>query len=197
MTRLRTCDACARHVFAAEPTCPFCHAQLAAAPESAPISVPAGASRAQRLALAAAISSSALLGCAQTDADNAQSAGNTSTAGVPAADPGTATPVYGAPLAGNVPPPAQAGRAAQPAAGSDSVGVPIYGAPVAGAPADDEDAGVPEAGSGGDAAGSGGSGTGGAVGQAGRGAVPIAGNVAVPVYGAPIPEYGAPPPPKD
>lgn len=199
MTRLRTCDACARHVFVTEQSCPFCHAQLAAAPEPAQLAVPAGASRAQRLALAAAISGSALLGCTQ-DGDNAQSTDNTATAGAAAAGRsggntnqqpgGTVTPVYGAPVPGN--PPGQGGRVAQPTAGNGSVEVPVYGAPVAGAPAEDEDAGVPEAGAGGSgAAGSGGTG------QAGRGPVPVAGTVAVPLYGAPMPEYGAPPPPKD
>jgi hypothetical protein len=203
MTRLRTCDACARHVFATEPSCPFCHAQLSAAPEVAQFVVPAGASRAQRLALAAAIGGSALLGCAQ-DGDNAQSTDNTSTAGAAAAGAaaagrsggntnpqpgGTVTPVYGAPVPGN--PPGQGGRVAQPTAGNGSVDVPIYGAPVAGAPAEDEDAGVPEAGSGAAA------GSGGTSGQAGRGPAPVAGTVAVPLYGAPMPEYGAPPPPKD
>jgi hypothetical protein len=208
MTRLRTCDACARHVFATESSCPFCHAQLSAAPEVAQLAVPAGASRAQRLALAAAISGSALLGCAQ-DGDNAQSTDNTSTAGAPAAGAaaagrsggntsqqpgGTVTPVYGAPVPGN--PPGQGGRVAQPTAGkgNEPVAMPAYGAPVAGAPAEDEDAGVPEAGASGAA---GAAGSGGTSGQAGRGSVPQAGTVAVPVYGAPIPEYGAPPPPKD
>lgn len=198
MTRLRTCDACTRHVFATEPSCPFCHAQLAAAPEPAQFSVPAGASRAQRLALAAAIGGSALLGCAQ-DGDNAQSTDNTSTAaagrtgGNTNQQPGgTVTPVYGAPVPGNPPP--QAGRVAQPSAGNGSVEVPVYGAPVAGAPAsDEEDAGVPEAGAGG----AGAAGSGGTTAQAGRGPVPVAGTVAVPLYGAPMPEYGAPPPPKD
>lgn len=198
MTRLRTCDACARHVFATEVSCPFCRAQLVAAPEPAQVTVPAGASRAQRLALAAAISGSALLGCA-ADGDNAQSADNTSSApaagrsgGNASQQPGgTVTPLYGSPVPGNPPSSSQAGRVAQPAAGNGSVEVPVYGAPVAGAPAADEDAGVPEAGAGAAA------GSGGASAQAGQGSVPVAGTVAVPLYGAPIPEYGAPPPPKD
>jgi hypothetical protein len=206
MTRLRTCDACARHVFATEPNCPFCHAQLSAAPEPAQLSVPAGASRAQRLALAAAIGGSALLGCAQ-DGDNAQSTDNTATAGAAAAGRtggntnqqpgGTVTPVYGAPISGD--PPGQGGRVAQPTAGNGSVEVPVYGAPVAGAPAtgEEEDAGVPEAGASGAAGAAPAAGSGGTGGQAGRSPVPIAGTVAVPLYGAPIPEYGAPPPPKD
>lgn len=197
MTRLRICQGCARHVFATEPSCPFCKAQLSAAPELAQLTVPSGASRAQRLALAAAISSTTLLGCAQTDSDSSPVEVADNTAGRSAPNPGDpsdgqavtpgggiATPVYGAPVPGNPGQPAQAGRG--------SIDIPIYGAPVAGSPAADEDAGVPEAGA--SAAGSGGA----PQGAAGSGgSAPQAGAVAVPVYGAPIPEYGAPPPPED
>ena len=191
MTGLRSCDSCARHVFVTEQTCPFCKTPLSAAPEPARVAIPSGASRAQRLALAAAIGSSTLVACADTGsatspnevagrAANVAGAGGHAgsgtqapTAGKPAPPGGgVAVPVYGAPAPGNPP---QAGRTAQPAAGRGSVDVPVYGAPVAGSPAEEEDAGVPEAGKA--AAGSG-------------------GHVAVPVYGAPFPEYGAPPPPK-
>jgi hypothetical protein len=154
--------------------------ELAAAPERAVVPVPSGASRAQRLALAAALGSQSLLACAETRD----------------AEPPITVPVYGAPLAGNQGAPAAG--SAQPAAGRGGGGrfdagtplpTPVYGAPapLAGQPAPvpppkrpdagpppEEDAGTePTAGSGG------------------------RGGMAVPVYGAPIPEYGAPPPPKD
>jgi hypothetical protein len=193
MTRLRSCDACARHVFVTEQVCPFCQAPLAAAPEPARVSIASGASRAQRLALAAAIGGTSLLGCTdeETQTDRVEMAtpiygapvaGDPSptTAGRGAPDPSPPAPAYGAPLPGNPAPPA--------AGSGGDIAAPVYGAPLAGSPAMDDDAGVPEAGA--PAAGSGGAG--GAGGAGGFG-----GDVAVPVYGAPLPEYGAPPPPKD
>jgi hypothetical protein len=202
MTRLRTCQACARHVFTSEPSCPFCKTQLAAAADPAAVAIPSSASRAQRLALAAAISGTALLGCAADDpqATDAQAtagaSGGSAGQAAPSVPPGggVAVPVYGAPVPGGPGPAPQAGRGPQPTAGNNgTITVPVYGAPVAGSSAD-EDAGVPEAGNGaagsGSAAGRGAAGSGGTTG-------PIGGNIAVPVYGAPIPEYGAPPPPKD
>ncbi|HET8938589.1 MAG TPA: hypothetical protein VFN67_34325 [Polyangiales bacterium] len=208
MTRLRSCDSCARHVFVTEQACPFCRAPLTAAAEPVRVAIPSGASRAQRLALAAAIGGSSLIGCADTGsatspdevagspAPTAGAGGHAGSGTKPptagrAAPPGggVVVPVYGAPAPGNPP---QAGRAAQPTAGRGSVEVPIYGAPVAGSPAEEDDAGVPEAGSA--AAGSGGRA---APPKAGSSAAGSGGHVAVPVYGAPLPEYGAPPPPKN
>jgi hypothetical protein len=183
MKRLRSCEGCARHVFETERVCPFCLTELAAVvPRELP-AVPIGASRAQRLALAAALGGQGLVGCAQEQA------------ALPMA-------IYGAPVAGNVAPPSvptpagQSGGATRPpAAGrgggavpdAGGVAVPVYGAPLAGqaapippppdaAAAFDEDAGVdepPDA------------------------SLPRDGGPMVhPVYGAPIPEYGAPPPPR-
>ena len=169
MKRLRSCEGCRRHVFVTERACPFCQIELSPAPERAQLPVPSTASRAQRLALAAALGSQGLLAaCAQTSGGD---------------DGQTVTPVYGAPLAGQQAP--AAGRSGEIDGGFST---PVYGAPVAGSPAPrppdagalDEDAGVDEGGAGSSGAGAGGGGHGGTV---------------APVYGAPIPEYGAPPPP--
>ena len=191
MKRMRPCDRCHRHVFATEQTCPFCSAALAPVPESAPLAVPSSASRAQRLALAAALGGQSLLACADAPTDPVLQQGNTTppqagnTAGKAGANstPPVAMPVYGAPVPGGPPvaPPAAgthatAGGAAPPPAARGPIAVPVYGAPVAGGPASDDDAGVPDAGT--PAAGSGGKGA------------------PVPVYGAPVPVYGAPPTPR-
>ncbi|HKP58512.1 MAG TPA: hypothetical protein VJV78_17420 [Polyangiales bacterium] len=193
MKALRVCEGCERHVFVSERVCPFCLSELAPAAPRARLPIPSGASRAQRLAMAAAaaVGTTGLLACGEPEL--------------------VAVPVYGAPLAGNqaVQPPAAgspaAGRGAQPAAGrgapaqdggigspvygapSPVYGAPVYGAPLAGQPAPppkrpdagiqpEDDAGIPDPG---------------VAGTGGRGGMPA------PVYGAPIPEYGAPPPPKD
>jgi hypothetical protein len=188
MKRLRSCDSCARHVFVSEQVCPFCLSELAPAADPAPLAIPSGASRAQRLALVAALGTQSLLACADSRepvavpvygaplAGNAAPGPAGNAAPTPAAGrgatPPVAVPVYGAPapLAGQPAPPV-AGRGAVPDGG---VAMPVYGAPIAGQPAGEDDAGVePAAGAGG------------------------RGGMAVPVYGAPIPEYGAPPPPKD
>lgn len=182
MKRLRSCEGCSRHVFVTERVCPFCLTELAEAPVRALPTVPSGASRAQRLALAAALGGQGLVGCAQeqTMAIN----------GAPVAG----TPANGAPVAGNAAPPVGNPRQpGTPGAGrgpdDDGVATPVYGAPLAGQPAPpvtspqpdaamalDEDAGVddpPDASTPRDA-----------------------GPMVSPVYGAPIPEYGAPPPPR-
>ncbi len=66
MTQLRACDACSRHVFVTESSCPFCGAQLTAAPRARALPIFAGMSRAQRMAIAAAaVASQAAVGCSQ------------------------------------------------------------------------------------------------------------------------------------
>ena len=124
MKDLRPCESCSRHVFATERTCPFCQAVLEPAPERTAVAVPSSASRAQRLALAAAIGSQSLLACAETVDTGGPLAGTGAivTAGTSAPLP---VPVYGVPLAGQ---PA-------PAAGRGGVISPAYGAPLAGQPA--------------------------------------------------------------
>jgi hypothetical protein len=189
MKRLRSCDGCKRHVFVSERECPFCHRQLTAAPPPADVSVPSGASRAQRLALAAALGGQGLVGCAQATTTPVEGAPVTANPGTnvppnggnaaPAAGGGGTAPydaglivhpVYGLPLAGEqaapTRPPADAGQTA----------MPVYGAPLAGQPAPrpdagpaDEDAGASDAGTRRDG-----------------------GPVVHPVYGAPAPVYGAP-----
>jgi hypothetical protein len=138
------------------------------------LNLPPGLSRAQRLAVAAAMAGQAA--CSSSTVDSGL------------------MPVYGAPLAGasgqsetggssggsN----ATSGRDAGPNAGrGGQVAVAVYGAPIAGQPSqikdagldsgDDEDAGPKDAGPQG-----------------------LGGRMAVPLYGAPVPVYGAPPNPK-
>lgn len=67
MTQLRACDACSRHVFANEKACPFCKAVLSAAPErTLGARLRRGMSRAQLLAVAAAMTSQTLGACTDT-----------------------------------------------------------------------------------------------------------------------------------
>jgi hypothetical protein len=174
MTQLRCCTHCARHVLIHERACPFCQRDLPPAAERAPVKIAAGLSRAQRLALAAAIAGQSVAACAETSEPIPQS-----------------MPHYGAPLAGNLAPAAGSGGAGQQvagrsgAAGTTGVAVPVYGAPVYGAPIAGQpspkpkpDAGVPDV----DAS------------DEDAGGVKDAGHVVQPVYGAPIPIYGAPTP---
>jgi hypothetical protein len=58
---LRTCHACARHVFATETSCPFCAAVLAPMPVRPRFKLSPRLSRAQRFALAGALVG--LIGC--------------------------------------------------------------------------------------------------------------------------------------
>jgi hypothetical protein len=191
MTRLRTCDACSRHVFATETNCPFCAAALAPV-QAAPIFKLKGLSRAQRFAMVAAVATPLQLAACSNDTGDTgpagaggTSAGGTGTgatgangsAGLGTRGGGTPQPVYGAPLPPGTP---------IPGAGTGGGAQPVYGAPVF-------DAGSPTAGRGGSSApkaGTGGTddedaGTAGAAGRPGP----------QPVYGAPIPLYGAPIPP--
>ena len=187
MKRLRSCDGCKRHVFVSERECPFCHLQLTAAPAAADVSVPSGASRAQRLALAAALGGQGLIGCAQATSP-AEGAPVTANPGMnvppkagnaaPAAGGGATrpvdaglmvTPVYGAPA--TPPGPINPGADAGPTA------MPVYGAPLAGQPAPRPDAGPADE----DA------------GSSDAGTRRDGGPTVHPVYGAPAPVYGAPP----
>jgi hypothetical protein len=160
-------------VFASERVCPFCQRALAPVQELPVMVIPSGISRAQRLALAAAIAGQALAGCAET-----------------------ATPIYGAPVpvsgqgatagtgGAGTGPAGMGSPAGRGGAGARSAGIggggeggfialPPYGVPLAGNPALDDDAGVAD-----DA-----------------GPTRDSGQMASPVYGAPV--YGAPPTPKD
>jgi len=172
MSQLRLCEACSRHVLRSEVECPFCKCALLPLPPSAAVKLAPGLSRAQRLAVAAA----AMAG----QAISACTAGTSE----------MVTPVYGAPLAGApstaAGAPAAGGGAGHVASGGNpGVAVPVYGAPLAGTPglptksdagahdAGDEDAGVtPDSG------------------------VPDGGPTVHPVYGSPVPLYGAPIPQK-
>jgi hypothetical protein len=60
---LRVCDACARHVFATETTCPFCAAALAPVPRRPRFKLHPRLGRAQRLAIAGAVAG--LIGCTE------------------------------------------------------------------------------------------------------------------------------------
>jgi hypothetical protein len=156
MPRLKTCQACSRHVFVHETRCPFCSGDCSQESRAPIFAIKAGMSRAQRFAVVAAMAGAgqtAAIGCNAVD------------------DPAPDTvnvPVYGAPVPpGSISPPsggsggtgAIAGRGNQAGTGGGWVGQPVYGAPFidAGAPqpmyggtffdagpAEDEDAGTPE-----------------------------------------------------
>lgn len=85
MLELRVCEACSRHVLITERSCPFCSAALGPAPQRAVGKLRAGMSRAQILAVAAAVTSQALGGCSDTvtkDGDgNAGASGSTGGSG--------------------------------------------------------------------------------------------------------------------
>ena len=66
MTQMRVCDVCTRHVFASEKVCPFCNAELGEAPQrTLSQRVRKGMSRAQLLAVAAAVTGQSLAGCSE------------------------------------------------------------------------------------------------------------------------------------
>lgn len=81
MTQLRVCDACSRHVFVTEKSCPFCSAALGEAPQRTfDQRLRRGMSRAQLLAVAAAtaVSGQALGACTDTPQnDGVPNAGTT------------------------------------------------------------------------------------------------------------------------
>jgi hypothetical protein len=62
---LRVCEACARHVFATETSCPFCAAVLAPVPNRPRFKLTAQLSRAQRFALAGAVAG--LIACSEQE----------------------------------------------------------------------------------------------------------------------------------
>ena len=199
MTRLRSCDACSRHVFVTETRCPFCQAALRP-PSSAPIfNIKPGMSRTQRFALVAAVASQALIGCSdepkgagtgQGSGGATQGSGGQGAAGSAGLGSGGATPiagkgggvqpVYGAPFE---PGGGGGGSAGAGSGGGGGIGgaQAVYGAPVpTDAGTDTSDAGdQPDAGVQ-------------PVKRDGGGIQPVYG---APVYGAPI--YGAPIPQGD
>jgi len=130
MPRLVSCEACSRHVFATESTCPFCQS---------PVSVPArpmaraarGMSRAQRLAIAAALAAP-LSACADESIND--DAAETDSA----SEELTAVPLYGVPVAGTRPTPVGGKGGVGGSGGKGGAGgevfVPLYGVPVAGSP---------------------------------------------------------------
>jgi len=140
MPRLVCCENCSRHVFATESACPFCQAAITATPRAVP-RVTRGLSRAQRLALTAALVAP-LAGCADESADDAAAETDS------ASEELVAVPLYGVPVAGSRFTPV-GGRGGKGGAGGAGgiVAVPLYGVPVS---ADDaslststeEDAGV-------------------------------------------------------
>lgn len=204
MERFRTCDECSRHVRVSEAKCPFCgHALEAAALAPVP-RAPAQLSRAQRIALIAAVAGS-IAGCADDGASNkpsgqgvagaaagASAAGGTSAgaAGKGAAGPGAAgaiaVPVYGAPA---IPPEKSGGASGAGASGSAGQ------SGAAGAAHGGSGGSAGEAGAAGSAGNHAAAGSGGAAGSAGKPAAAGSGGVMVhPLYGA-SPAYGLPPVP--
>jgi hypothetical protein len=82
MTQLRVCDACSRHVFVTEKSCPFCNAALGEAPQRTfGQRLRRGMSRAQLLAVAAAVGGvggQTLAACSDTEQnDGRPNAGTT------------------------------------------------------------------------------------------------------------------------
>jgi hypothetical protein len=201
MNQLAPCPHCKRHVRVTERSCPFCEASLDAglAGRARPSVSTRGLSRASILALgasmAAAMGAGVLEGCADEpdpDGDDDKPAAD---GGLP---PGTGVPVYGAPVqpdAGSNNPPQRPdggmvaiyGAPVQPDGGRVQ---PVYGAPIQPLDASQNDAGASDAGvsdAGKDAATSSDAGK-----DAGRlDPIDDGGRVA-PVYGAPVPFYGAP-----
>jgi hypothetical protein len=186
MERFRTCEECSRHVRAAESKCPFCGVALDQATLLQVPRGPAQLSRAQRIALVAAVAGGSMLAACGDDAVGMPVYG----APVPRAGAGVAGATAGTGAAGGGAA-AGGGTAGRGAAGAPPIAVPVYGAPV-----------PPPAGSSGGAgkAGSGAAGAAGSAGTAGTaGASAGAGGAAghgmvVPVYGA-SPAYGVPPSP--
>lgn len=188
MTRLRSCDACARHVFVTETRCPFCAAALEPVSNSPIFNIKPGMSRAQRFTLVAAVAGQTLLGCSddpKTGLGNGSlqgsgTGGAASNAGTGGA--GVAMPVYGAPVAPGTGTGGSSGSAAgnggssggNGSGGKGPIAQPVYGAPIP------VDAAVAT--------------DGGDVGDAAVDAgMKDAGPSVQPVYGAPIPVYGVPP----
>jgi hypothetical protein len=177
-------------VFVTEPRCPFCQRELAPPSRSPIFDIRAGMSRAQRVALVAAVAGQTLLGCSdesgsglQTGSggmgDMQQGSGGTQTAGGggqgSGGNGGVAQPVYGAPVTPGTPIPGTGGTGDEGTGGR--MAVTHYGGIM---PPEDagKDAGSADAGDAGEA---GGAGQDGGRAQAMYGA-------AIPPYGAPFPE---------
>jgi hypothetical protein len=177
--RLRSCQGCSRHVYVTESVCPFCKVALAPAVQRAQPKMPSGFSRAQRLAMAAALAGP-LAGCPD-DAPNpgSPSAGSNAEAGSPSAAEG-GTGGWGSAGTGVA---GKTGAAGKGSGTSGHVAVPLYGAPLAGNQAPP-------------VAGKAGGGSDEDAGQAGEGGTAGSGHMVHPLYGAPVPLYGAPAPRK-
>jgi hypothetical protein len=137
MTQLRACDACSRHVFANETVCPFCSAVLSAAPErTLGDRLRRGMSRAQLLAVAAAMTSQTLGACTDTPQNDGRPPARSGTTG--AMDAGGGDSGEGGEGGGGAGGAGGAagtvsggmGGAAGGGAGGDQMGQPVYGAPV-------------------------------------------------------------------
>jgi len=151
MTQLRICDACSRHVFASEKACPFCSAPLGEAlPRTIGQRLRRGMSRAQLLAVAAAVSGQTLGACTDTAQNDGSPGGAGTTAGAisggmdgageggdgASGEGGAAGTMAGAGGAAGGGAGGASGGGAGGEGGVAGVGQPVYGAPV------DPDAGV-------------------------------------------------------
>lgn len=141
MTQLRACDACSRHVFANEKVCPFCSAALSAAPaRTLGDRLRRGMSRAQLLAVAAAMTSQTLGACTDTPQnDGVPDDGNSGAGGSGAIDGGDSGAGGGAAGVGGMTGGMGGGGGAGGMGGMPSGGMggmggdmeqPVYGAPV-------------------------------------------------------------------
>jgi len=134
MTQLRVCDGCSRHVFVSEKACPFCNTSLREAPKPTfGERLRKGMSRAQLLAVAAAVTGQTLGGCTDTPNEGGghYSGGSSgTTAGTESGSGGSSGTTGGAGgAAGTVS--GGAGGATGGAGGSGGdLAQPVYGAPV-------------------------------------------------------------------
>jgi hypothetical protein len=190
MERFRTCDECSRHVRAIEAKCPFCGHELQAAALMAVPRAPAQLSRAQRIALIAAVAGGGMLAACGDDA-------GPSTSG-PRAGAGVAGQTAGAGTAGSSGAAAGGGAAGKGTAGSPPIAVPVYGAPFPPPGGTGGAGGAGKSGAGGSAGQAGSAGTAGSGGTGGTAGNPAAagsgGHMIQPLYGA-SPAYGVPPTP--
>jgi len=134
MTQLRVCEGCTRHVFLAETACPFCGAALAQAPRrSFGEKLRSGMSRAQVLAIAAAVTGQTLGACSDTASDDGIPGGSGGSAGDVAGSGGdSGSGEGGAGSGGDSGAGAGGGAGMEGGAGAGAGGMaqPVYGAPV-------------------------------------------------------------------
>jgi len=139
MTQLRVCDGCSRHVFATEKACPFCSAPLEEAPKRTfGERLRKGMSRAQLLAVAAAVTGQTLGACTDTPNEGTGHYTGGSSGTTAGTDPGTGGSSNGTGGSGGTVSGGAGGAGAGGTTGGagatggsgGEVGQPVYGAPI-------------------------------------------------------------------